>query len=250
VGRFFADHPHAPVALVALPSRAYASTLYRRRDDVAGTAVRAAFVSSDELERGERLLRFSVTFDPVEEDPSVDRDSTAEKDAERTGSDVIAVERALSGTTDRRLFSLYMRTEQAPNPDSRVTLSDERDRLGLPKARLNWQLSELDRTSVARSVRALAQALGAAGLGRLYSRPATEETFWNAVGGGNHHMGTARMHPEPSRGVVDENCRIHGVANMYVAGSAVFPTTGFAHPTLTVVALALRLADHLRTELG
>jgi choline dehydrogenase-like flavoprotein len=67
---------------------------------------------------------------------------------------------------------------------------------------------------------------------------------------GAHHCGTTRMHDDPKRGVVDRECRVHGVANMYVAGSSVFPTVGFANPTLTLVALSLRLADHLAAELG
>jgi len=60
-----------------------------------------------------------------------------------------------------------------------------------------------------------------------------------------HHIGTTRMHPDPKQGVVDQNCRVHGISNLHVAGSSVFPTSGHANPTLTIVALALRLADHL-----
>jgi choline dehydrogenase-like flavoprotein len=69
------------------------------------------------------------------------------------------------------------------------------------------------------------------------------------VGIGFHHMGTARMHPDPRRGVVDSQCRVHSVPNLYIAGSAVFPTGGTATPMLSIIALALRLADHLRTQL-
>jgi choline dehydrogenase-like flavoprotein len=65
-----------------------------------------------------------------------------------------------------------------------------------------------------------------------------------------HHMGTTRMADDPRRGVVDVACRVHGIRNLYVAGSSVFPTSGFASPTLTIVALALRLADHLKLALA
>jgi choline dehydrogenase-like flavoprotein len=65
----------------------------------------------------------------------------------------------------------------------------------------------------------------------------------------HHHMGTTRMHRDPRRGVLDEHARVHGVANLFVAGSSTFPTSGFANPTLTIVALALRLADHLDQRL-
>jgi choline dehydrogenase-like flavoprotein len=70
------------------------------------------------------------------------------------------------------------------------------------------------------------------------------------MAGGKHHIGTTRMHADPKQGVVDPDCRIHGLANLYVAGSSVFPTSGYANPTLTIVALALRLADHLKVRLG
>ena len=71
----------------------------------------------------------------------------------------------------------------------------------------------------------------------------------DGITGGFHHMGTTRMHASPREGVVDPDARVHGVKNLYVAGSSVFPTAGFANPTLTIVALTLRLADHLRTRL-
>jgi choline dehydrogenase-like flavoprotein len=66
---------------------------------------------------------------------------------------------------------------------------------------------------------------------------------------GFHHMGTTRMHRDPSQGVVDPNCRVHGMSNLFITGSATFPTGGYANPTLTIVALALRLADHIRDQL-
>jgi choline dehydrogenase-like flavoprotein len=67
--------------------------------------------------------------------------------------------------------------------------------------------------------------------------------------GAFHHMGTTRMHNNPKYGVVDENCRVHGTRNLYIAGSSVFPTCGYVNPTLTIVAMAFRLADHLRSPL-
>jgi choline dehydrogenase-like flavoprotein len=63
-------------------------------------------------------------------------------------------------------------------------------------------------------------------------------------------MGTTRMHADPRQGVVDVNCKVHGVDNLYIAGSSVFPTGGYANPTLTLVALALRLADRLKAQSG
>jgi choline dehydrogenase-like flavoprotein len=138
--------------------------------------------------------------------------------------------------------------EQVPNPASRVTLSDERDPLGIPRAQLDWRLSELDREGVAKLARTVGTELGRLGAGRLRLRDWTLETGgWpEDLQGGHHHMGTTRMADDPKAGVVDRNCRVHGIDNLYVAGSSVFPTAGYANPTLTILALTLRLADHLR----
>ena len=136
-------------------------------------------------------------------------------------------------------------TEQAPNPDSRVTLSDERDPFGQRRARLEWRLSEVDMRSIARAHAILGEALRGAGLGELRTEPLGPEPP-AGITGGLHHMGTARMHADPRHGVVDPNGTVHGLPNLHIAGSAVFPTVGYANPTLTIGALSLRLADHLR----
>ena len=142
---------------------------------------------------------------------------------------------------------LYTRTEQSPNPSSRLTLSDELDPLGKPRLQLNWQLNASDSENVRQSVRVLATELGRYGAGRVSLR-ITENNPW-PLRPANHPMGTTRMHPDPKKGVVDPNGRVHGIANLYIAGSSVFPTSGFANPTLTLVALALRLAEHLDNQL-
>ena len=144
--------------------------------------------------------------------------------------------------------AVNVHVEQAPDPESRVTLSEERDALGLPRARLAWRLGERERETIRTSNRLLGEELGRLGLGRLRQDdwlrdPAAE---WPIVTVKCHHMGTTRMADDPRRGVVDADGRVHGVGNLYVAGSSVFPTSGYANPTLTLVALALRLADHLR----
>jgi choline dehydrogenase-like flavoprotein len=130
--------------------------------------------------------------------------------------------------------------EQPPDPASRVTLTDQFDALGMPRIHLHWHIGEQVRDSVRRMQDLLAARLAAAGLGRL--EPGSGEmTFTDA----SHHMGTTRMSASPVDGVVDTDCRVHGVRNLYVAGSSVFPSAGFANPTLSIVALSLRLARHL-----
>jgi choline dehydrogenase-like flavoprotein len=143
-------------------------------------------------------------------------------------------------------------SEQAPNPQSRVSLSDEKDRLGLNRPRLDWRLTDLDKRGLSLLPRLLGMELGRLNLGRVRLADWLQGNGFEAakgLGGGPHHMGTTRMSDDPKRGVVDRNCRIHGNANLYVAGGSVFPTSGYNMPTLTIVALALRLADHLKTRL-
>ena len=148
-------------------------------------------------------------------------------------------------------FALSNACEQVPNAESRVQLSYERDALGMKRVALKWRLSALDRDSVRRSHEILAREIGRAGLGRVKPGLGDASGTWPAdMNGARHHLGTTRMHADPKQGVVDADARVHGVANLYVAGSSVFPTSGSANPTLTIVALALRLADHLKQELA
>ncbi len=149
-----------------------------------------------------------------------------------------------------RVYRVMCRSEQVPNPESRVTLSDELDAFGVPRARLDWRLTEQDVDTIRRGQMFLAAELARAGLGRM-QLPEEEGFGWDQyVLGGHHHMGTTRMALDPRKGVVDADCRVHGIENLYLAGSSVFPTGGFANPTLTLVALAARLADHVRRVLS
>ena len=153
----------------------------------------------------------------------------------------------ISGSAPLDSLGLTTRMESAPNPDSRVTLVRERDALGMRRVQLDWRLSEIDKRSAVRAVEIVGAELGRTGLGRLRLDVSERERGWpDDLTGGWHHMGTTRMSHDPKRGVVDRNCRVHGISNLFVAGSSVFPTAGSGTPTLTLVALALRLADHLK----
>lgn len=151
-----------------------------------------------------------------------------------------------------RRFATYeaiLHTEQGPDPDNRVTLVPEKDALGYRRARLHWRWTERDVDSVRRAQRIFAREFARAGVGAY--QPATDARGRPMLlhPGLHHHMGTTRMHADPKQGVVDADSRVHGVGNLYVTGCSVFPTGGYINSTLTVVALALRLADHLRTAL-
>jgi hypothetical protein len=148
-------------------------------------------------------------------------------------------------------FSLEVHSEQIPNPASRVTLCDTSDELGVPKVRIDWRYQPEDIDSVRKTLDAFAAEFSRTGIGRYEYNPALLEedlTRFGAYGG--HHIGTARMGENPATSVVDRNCRLHSVNNLFLASSAVFPTSSQANPTLTITALALRLADHLATTLG
>ncbi|WP_142850604.1 FAD-dependent oxidoreductase [Telmatospirillum sp. J64-1] len=145
------------------------------------------------------------------------------------------------------------RLEQAPDRDNRVVLSDERDALGVPRIRLHWRLNEIDRHTLRVATQVMGEELGRLGFLRLRVEDwlMDDNAPWDGdVVGAFHHMGTTRMSDDPSQGVVDSNCRVHGIENLYIAGSSVFPTGSHAMPTFTLLALALRLADHLRGELA
>ncbi|GAB4525269.1 MAG: GMC family oxidoreductase [Parvularculaceae bacterium] len=147
-------------------------------------------------------------------------------------------------------FRVYNFGEQLPNPDSRVGLAETRDPFGSPRVRLDWRITEADLESIRRGHEILAREVGRSGLGRMrINLDFDSEPPLPSLRGGHHHMGATRMSETPTQGVVDAHCRVHDVGNLYVAGSSVFPTSGFANPTLTIVALAARLADRLKAEL-
>jgi choline dehydrogenase-like flavoprotein len=146
---------------------------------------------------------------------------------------------------DTPKVGLFM--EQMPNPASRVTLSDQRDRLGLLKLVLDWQLCELDWSSFRQTQELFVEAFGQIGAGRRVAAPAQAQTR-PPVLHSNHHLGTTRMAACSDDGVVDPDCRAHDLENLYLIGGNVFPTVSWANPTFTLMALTYRLADHLRGQ--
>ena len=149
-------------------------------------------------------------------------------------------------------LTLVIRAEQAPNPNSRVTLGGDLDATGMPRVRLDWQLGEQDTHSAAALVAAVGRVFESRGLGKVEAADWLRSGQWQfdpVVSahpiGGFHHMGTTRMADDPRHGVTDAHGRVHGINNLYVAGSSLFPTGGWANPTLTILALALRTAERI-----
>jgi choline dehydrogenase-like flavoprotein len=147
-------------------------------------------------------------------------------------------------------YSVRFFAEQVPNPSSRITLTDELDALGVPRCQLNWQLSEEDVYSTRRTIELFGLVAGREGLGRVQSL--LDGGGFSSVQSrvGHHHIGTTRMTSDSNQGVVNADCRTHDWSNLYIAGSSVFTTGGACTPTLTIVALALRLSSHLKTQLA
>ena len=153
----------------------------------------------------------------------------------------------------RSELTVVLRAEQAPNRDSRVTLTNQRDALGMPRVQLDWRLSEIDSRTASELVKATSRAFTKAGLGHIelagWLRDGRNWQFDPLVSahpiGGFHHMGTTRMAIDPKQGVTDAFGRVHGLANLFIAGTSLFPTGGWANPTLPMLALALRTSDHI-----
>jgi choline dehydrogenase-like flavoprotein len=152
----------------------------------------------------------------------------------------------------RPVIRAFIDLEQEPTRESRLTLSDERDALGCRRVQADWRISPLERRTAAFFGQFLHEELALLGLGRF--KPADWLTSGTPLTddhliGTYHFIGTTRMSDDPREGVVNSDCRTHGIDNLYLAGCSVFPTGGHANPTLTIVALAIRLADHLRVRL-
>jgi hypothetical protein len=149
---------------------------------------------------------------------------------------------------------VYLGMEQSPNPSSRVFLGNELDKLGQRKASLDWSINETDELSIRKTVTWLSQIVGVHGIGRLQIGEDLQNINWKSknspIGGGYHHMGTTRMGSNVNESVVNQDCKYHQLNNLYIAGSSVFPTSGSTNPTLTIVALALRLAETLKNKMS
>jgi choline dehydrogenase-like flavoprotein len=155
----------------------------------------------------------------------------------------------------RRVSSRFARSylaidcEQAPLFESRITLGDKTDALGVPRAVLDWRLSDLERHTLREYMRRFRATWEAMDLGEADWSTALDGDSWmEECDDTYHHAGTTRMHTNARRGVVDTNLKVHGIANLYIGSMSVFPTSSCANPTLTMMALCIRLADHLKQD--
>jgi choline dehydrogenase-like flavoprotein len=253
LGRGFMEHPvDSSLELMSRhPALLETSGFYTHRRSEFSTPVLGRIGLSAELQRSEKLCNASVRL--LEDDEPQLLQSATSRPALRRLIPFRAARRLL-GNAIRGLtrvarplraarYQMIIDLEQGPNPDNRVLLSDRRDRFGRPQAVLHYRFREEDALNRARVCAIVGRELERARAGQIVVDPAQVINPKH-----HHHSGTTRMHTDPSEGVVDEQLRVHGMENLYVAGSSVFPTAGFANPTLTAIALALRLADHLATK--
>lgn len=281
LGRYFMEHPHYDSGIVVPTDHRLVDPSTWDVHERSGLAVQRKYKLPRALMVSERLLATAFYLRPRPASSVVSFDATGDVDLNRTEAlrrwmhalrrlrlparpwstvrdAVAALPRGLaqaaaqnrahravrSGRLTSRppLMTVRAMTEQVPNRLSRVSLTGELDRFGVPVAELHWRLTDIDLRSMARS-----QALAGPRLAAVLGAPAC--SVLNGAGtrvvGGSHQMGTTRMTTSPRDGVVDVDCRVHGMSNLYVSGASVFPTVGMANPTLTAVALGLRLGVHL-----
>lgn len=268
VGRYFQDHPTSYTATVVPSDR-------RKLQDVYGLLFRGRtwywpkIGLAPDLQRNAGVLNgaASAMFSYDSSALTVLRDMVR---TTRTGgrfkpsrSDVSALLRGAGPVLDagvRRYvlgrsprsrpsrIDLMCTIEQAPNPDSRVTLSESRDSLGMQTVLLDWKITDIERETfrvLTNTIRSEFQRLG---LGNVIAEPwlsSDEGSDWQ-LWDNFHQLGSTRMSADPSSGVVDVNCRVHGLEGLYVAGGPTFPAGGYVNPVLTITALTIRLADHLK----
>lgn len=279
VGRYFMEHPHARGGRIEGAAAWTLLKAFGRRHRIGGRDMAALITPAPALQRRKGILNTSLTI--VARQPEGRRQFAGMKAYSglkhkmaptKRGRALWMITKKAAGWAQRHVdparpwalhkmgsldVALLVRGEQAPNPDSRVTLGRETDAVGVLRATLDWRLSALDMRSVSVLVETLGDELERLGMGRV------EPAAWLASGrwktdplisshpiGGYHHMGTTRMGTDTRASVTDGDGRVHGLGNLYVAGSSLFPTSSWANPTLTIVALALRTADTISRELN
>ncbi len=235
VGRFFADHaiPRDCATLVVFDGTL--APYYPAARDALGAHVRATFAPTEAFKSGHRVLGSLSTVEQTLELDALGRAAVA------ATASALGVEHG-----DAKAFSLGTGLELAPDPERRLTLTDTRDALGIPRLKLHMTISDGDFASYRETIREMGRQLILAKSGLIRLNHRSRADWLAAMDWGNHHMGTTRMHDDPKQGVVDANSRVHGIGNLFVAGSSVFPTYGASNPTLNLVALTLRLADHVK----
>lgn len=242
VGRYFLEHPHLPVGNVVVRKPITFMLVY---------SPKLEFMKANHiLSFGLRLGNFSIAPEGIFTGPFKPQPACAQPFEALLAAAMKGEEPACPA----HVASAFLASEQSLNPDSRVRLGNDRDRFGLRRAELDWNLTEMDFRTIRAATSEASRIMAEQDVGRMHvvdwlledNNKPTLDQLW----GGSHHMGTTRMSDDPKTGVVDRNCRVHSVGNLYIGGSSVFATCGHSNPTYSIVQLALRMSDHLATHLG
>lgn len=236
VGRFFADNP-IPRDVATLVSFAGPLAPFYGNNQVMddGAIMRATFAANGAFRASAQVTGSLTTV----EQP-VDLDEMG-KAAVITTAIALGVD-----ASNAKTYSLGCGMELSPDPDRRLTLGNEKDALGMPRLKLSMHIAEADFARFVRTMKELGRQLLAARIGMLRINCHTPADFQANMDWGHHHLGTTRMSADPKSGVCDADGKVHGVGNLFVAGSSLFPSYSASNPTLNLVALTLRLADHLK----
>jgi len=276
VGRFFNEHPHAFHAEITSPEPNRFSGIYRPLDykinaknqpPLGVISLRQEIMRENQLMNSCAILvrrplyKFNADYNSLTgvsltrlaellSHSSFIRESTW-RDLKNVVSQPavglrILREQMKNNMAPRVSVSVRFMVEAAPNPDSRISLSKKRDFLGVNRINLDWRLTDQDLESFNRYRNILLYELRAMGFNVNEIDFEFDDSGWQyTMTAAKHHLGTTRMHSAPKQGVVDPECKVHGIANLYIAGSSVFPTSGCANPTFTIIALTLKLADQI-----
>jgi choline dehydrogenase-like flavoprotein len=235
VGRFFADHPIPGHVATLVVFDGNLPVYYQIPREVDGAIFRAALAPTDGFKRSKHVLGSLST---IEEEIQLTEIGRA---AVGATASALGVEPA-----SYKAFVLGCGMELAPDPDRRLTLTDTKDALGMPRLKLDMRVSDLDFARYRETLVELGRQMLASRTGMIKLHHKTRAEWLSVMDWGNHHLGTTRMHNDPKQGVVDANSQVHGIGNLHIAGTSVFPTYGASNPTMNMLALVLRLADRIK----
>ena len=274
VGRYFQDHPSAAVGTLVPTNRQDLSKYFNifHRDSVKYSV---RLTASPDWQRATRSLNISagITFDENQTQLELIKSGfvalrqgklldprfltaigTMLRHPIQVGSPIYQYLVHSRSVSPHAKMRVGMTSEQAPDPESRIRLSTQRDALGLPRADICWKIRSTTLSTMQAYAEVLKSELHRTGMGQLVLDPwisGEDDPNWRThVTDQYHHMGTTRMATSPTDGVVDLDSRVYGTTNLFVGSSSVFPTSGHSNPTLTLLALCGRLADYLKGELG
>jgi len=267
VGRYFSSHPRGPHGIINLSQgkRSHSGLFFG--DKIEGSTFRLGLRASDELQWEKKLLNHYVLIEKI--DPTIYNyfvefvkqkehfhKTFYKSEGFKPDHFVPGFFKFASAKILRKIGidlqikprALYLRNymEQVPNKNSRIFLVNERDSMGMLRCMIDWHINDQEKKSLVEMHKLLAEYFRVKGLGILQSTLEQHLDNWKIWGGSSHFLGATRMHDDPKQGVVAANCKIHGLSNVFIAGPSTFTTSGYANPTLTIVALSLRLADHLK----